>query len=121
MRPFMNVNPSVRCLLKAILRASSWTEAGSAPKTKGVAGPDRNVAGAFASPLGYVPRFVPCRVSEDGEISSSDRSASVPYALCVAGTCGVGWIRNKERRDGARDRAAHRLARKREGGERRGM
>jgi hypothetical protein len=64
--------------------------AGSAPKTKGAAGPDRNVAGAFASPLGYVPRFVPCHVSEDGEISSSDRSARAPYALFVAGTHGAG-------------------------------
>jgi hypothetical protein len=90
MRPFMNVNPSVRCLLKAILSASSRTEAGSVPKTKGAVGPDRNVAGAFASRLGYVPRFVPYRVSEDGEISSSDRTASAPYALFVAGTRGAG-------------------------------
>jgi hypothetical protein len=89
MRPFKTVNPSVRCLLKAILSASSRTEAGSVPKAKGAAGPDRNVASTFASPLGYVPRFVPCRVSEDGEISSSDRSASAPYALFVAGRRGV--------------------------------
>jgi hypothetical protein len=93
MRPFMNVNPSVRCLLKAILSASSRTEVGSVPKTKGAAGPDRNVAGMFALPLGYVPRFVPCHVSEDGQISSSDRSASVPYALFVTGTRGAGCWR----------------------------
>jgi hypothetical protein len=92
MWPFMNVNPSISCLLKAILSASSRTEAGSAPKTKGAAGLDRNVVGAFASPLGYVLRFVPCRVSEDGEISSSDRSASAPYALFVAGTPGGGLL-----------------------------
>jgi hypothetical protein len=60
------------------------------PKTRGAAGPDRNVAGTFASSLGYVPRFVPCCVSEDGEMSSSDRSASTPYTLFVAGTCGAG-------------------------------
>jgi hypothetical protein len=42
MRPFMTVNPSVRCLLKAILSASSRTEAGSAPKAKGAVGPDCN-------------------------------------------------------------------------------
>jgi hypothetical protein len=68
----------------------SRTEAGSAPKTKGAAGLDQNVAGIFASLLGYVLRFVPCRMSEDREISSSDRSASAPYALFVAGTCGAG-------------------------------
>jgi hypothetical protein len=90
MRPFMNVNPSVRYLLKAILSASWLTEAGSASKTKGAAGPDRNVVGTFASPLGYVPRFIACHVSEDGEISSSDRSARAPYALFVAGTRGAG-------------------------------
>jgi hypothetical protein len=90
MRPFMNMNPSVSCLLKAILSASLWTEAGSALKGKGAAGPDWNMVSVFASPLGYVLRFVPCRVSEDGEISSSDRSASAPYALFVAGTHGAG-------------------------------
>jgi hypothetical protein len=94
MWPFMNVNPSIRCLLKAILSASWQMEAGSVPKTKGVAGLDQNVAGAFASPLGYVPRFVPCCILEDGESSSSDRSASMPYALFVTGICGAGcwWV-----------------------------
>jgi hypothetical protein len=89
-QPFMTVNPSVRCLLKAILNASSWMEAGSALKAKGAAGLDRNVASAFVLLLGYVPRFVPYCVLEDGEISSSDRSASAPYALFVTGMHGVG-------------------------------
>jgi hypothetical protein len=90
MQPFMNMNPSVSCLLKAILSASSRMEAGSALKVKGAAGPDWNMASVFALPCGYVPRFVLCCMSEDGEISSSNRSASTPYALFVAGTCGVG-------------------------------
>jgi hypothetical protein len=90
MHPFMNVNPSVRCLLKVILSMSSWTEAGSVPKTKGVVGLDQNVAGIFALPLGYIPRFILCHISEDGEISSSDRSASTPYASFVAGMHGAG-------------------------------
>jgi hypothetical protein len=90
MQLFMNVNQSVRCLLKVILSVSSRMEVGSVPKTKGAAGPNWTIVGAFASPLRYVPRFVPCRVSEDGEMSSSDRSASAPYALFVAGTRGAG-------------------------------
>jgi hypothetical protein len=58
-------------------------------------GDGRNVAGMFASPLGYVLRLVPCRISEDGEMLSSDRSASTPYVLFVAGSCGAGcwWVR----------------------------
>jgi hypothetical protein len=58
MWPFMTVNPSIRCLLEVILSASLWIEVGSVLKAKGVAGLDRNLAGAFASLLGYVPRFV---------------------------------------------------------------
>jgi hypothetical protein len=90
MQPFMNVNPSVSCLLKTILSVSSRIEAGSGPKAKGVAGPDQNVVSTFALLLMYVLRFVLCHMSEDGEISSSDRSASTPYALLIAGMCRAG-------------------------------
>jgi hypothetical protein len=86
----MNVNPSITCLLKVILSASSQMEAGSVLKAKGVAGPDQNVVGMFASLLRYVPRFVLCHVSEDGESSSSDRSGSMPYMLFVTGMYGAG-------------------------------
>jgi hypothetical protein len=74
----------------------SWcrvTSRGCSPLGE-AAGPNRNVAGMFASLLGYIPRFVPYHVSEDGDISSSDRSASALYALFVTGTCGAGcwWV-----------------------------
>jgi hypothetical protein len=70
MRAFINVNPSIRCLLKVILSTSSRMEVGSVPKTQGVAGLIWNVAGTFASPLGYIPRFVLHRMLEDREMSS---------------------------------------------------
>jgi hypothetical protein len=57
MRPFMNVNPSIRCLLKVILSMLLQMEAGSALKTKGVAGLDWNMVGTFALLLGYVLRL----------------------------------------------------------------
>jgi hypothetical protein len=87
----MNVNLSVRCLLKVNLCMLSQIEVRSVPKRKGVAGLDWNMVGIFALLLRYIPRFVLCHVLENGEMSSSDRSASTPYVLFIAGMHGVGY------------------------------
>jgi hypothetical protein len=87
MRPFIKVN---ECTI-------NWHRATSmgCPPLGEVAGPNRNVARVFALLLSYVWRFVPCRISEVGEISFCDRSAIAPYALFITGTCwaGCSWVR----------------------------